>query len=314
MPEEFSQIDIVIPVYNEGAVIRDFYQMLVAVINELPQRFTIYFVNDGSSDSTGAILDQIVDSDERVVVVELSRNYGHQTALTAGLGLSEGEIVITMDGDGQNPPEMIPEMLNLASSGYDIVLMQRIEEQRGVFKNLTSRGFYWLINRFSGIEIPPGAADFRLMSRRAVDAIKQMGEYHRFLRGMVAWVGFPSIILPYHPHERLGGKTKYSLKKMVQLALDAFFSFSLRPLYLMILVGGVFLFFSFAEIIYVLNFWVRGLGDTLAPGWSSLMFVVLFVGGTTMISLGIVGIYIGDIFQEVKKRPLFFIKGIKRKK
>ncbi len=315
MPEldsyPIEQVDIVVPVYNEAEAVAAFHAQLIEALADLPYQFSIYYINDGSSDQTAAAIKALLSEDARITLVNLSRNFGHQAALTAGLDRADGDVVISLDGDGQNPPHLIPEMLALAAEGYDLVLMQRDQRgQLGFFKNLTSRVFYWGINRFSGIEIVPGAADFRLMSRRAALAFREMREYHRFLRGMVSWMGFSVTTLTYQPQTRLAGESKYSLRKMVRLAQDALFSFSLTPLFLMVFLGVMFLVLSGIEIIYVLSFWVRGLGHTLAPGWSSLMFVLLFVGGSMMVSLGIVGIYIGNIFQEVKRRPIYFVKSV----
>jgi glycosyltransferase involved in cell wall biosynthesis len=231
-PPPDLHVDIVVPVYNEEEGIDSFHQSLIQVIDKLPCLFRIIYINDGSGDHTQEHLTGFADHDKQVTVVELSRNFGHQSALCAGLDLADGDVVISMDGDGQNPPDLIPEMLSLHQNGYDIVLMQRLDRiKMPVFKRMTSTSFYWVINRLSNTPIIPGAADFRLMGRNAVLALRQMPEYHRFLRGMVSWMGFRTAILPYEATERLAGESKYSLKKMVLLALDAIFSFSLTPLW-----------------------------------------------------------------------------------
>jgi polyisoprenyl-phosphate glycosyltransferase len=309
-----SQVDIIIPVYNEEDAAASFHSQLAQALASLPDPFRIIYVNDGSTDGTAEVLDRIASSDQRVTVVELSRNFGHQAALTAGLDLSEGDYVITMDGDGQHPPHLIGEMLSLARSGYDVVLTQRIEEgQRPAFKKWSSSLFYRLINRIGDTQILPGSADFRLLSRPVVLSLRSMREYHRLLRGMVSWAGYRSVILPYHQPERLGGRSKYSARKMLNLAMNAIFSFSLVPLYIGISVGVIFLFLALLEMAYVLSFWITGNQAGLAPGWSSLMFVLLVVGGSLMISLGFIGIYVGYIFQEVKRRPIYFIRQISGK-
>jgi dolichol-phosphate mannosyltransferase len=199
-------------------------------------------------------------------------------------------------------------MIKLFEQGYDIVQAQRIDEQDRSFKQTTSSIFYRLINKISGTQMIPGAADFRGMSRQAVDALKAMPEYHRFLRGMVSWIGYRSIILPYHETERVAGKTKYNLGKMVRLAMDALFSFSLVPLYIGLSAGGLFFCLAALEMIYVLSFWIKGDTSTLAPGWSSLMFVILITSAMLMILLGFIGIYVGYVFQEVKRRPVYLLK------
>jgi len=313
-PAAPPSVDLVIPIYNEAEVVAAFHRQLRAVIDALPNPCSILYVDDGSTDGTLEKLREISSQDTRVTVIELSRNFGHQAALTAGLDQSSADIVISLDGDGEHPPQLIPQMLVLAASGYDVVLAQRVEAQRArAFKRWTSDAFYGLINRIGSTRILPGSGDFRLMKRGVVDALCQMREYQRFLRGMVAWMGYKTVILPYTPAERLGGRSKYSLRKMLRLATNAVFSFSLVPLYIAISVGALFLLLALAEMIYVLSFWVSGQQASLAPGWSSLMFVLLVVGGALMITLGFVGIYVGYIFQESKGRPIYLIRGIHSK-
>jgi dolichol-phosphate mannosyltransferase len=303
-------IDIIIPLYNEEESLSVLHQQLFTVINQLKYDFKVWYVNDGSSDETQKIVQGFIDEDSRVIGLELSRNFGHQAALTAGLDKANGDLVITMDGDGQHPPELIPEMIKLAESGYDVVIAQRLERENATFKNISSHLFYRLINTIGDTNIQAGAADFRLLRKSVVNSLRSMREYHRLLRGMVAWMGYHTIILPYNQPNRLGGKTKYSFRKMLRLAAHATFSFSLIPLYMGISVGALFLLLSLAEVIYVLSFWVTGKQAGLAPGWSSLMFVLLFVGGSLMITLGFIGIYVGYIFQEVKGRPIYIIKNM----
>jgi polyisoprenyl-phosphate glycosyltransferase len=304
-----QSVAVVIPVFNEAGVVEQFHARLRAVIDPLAVRFSIYYINDGSTDGTAESLKKIAEEDSRVWVLELSRNFGHQAALTAGLDHAQGDVVISMDGDGQHPPELIPEMLRLVDQGYDIVQTLRVDTgQKSSFKKWTSGLFYSLLNALSGTQVRQGAADFRAMNRQAVDALKSMPEYHRFLRGMVAWIGYPTVILPYQPPERIGGTSKYSLRKMMRLASDAIFSFSLVPLYIGLSLGILMLCLAGLEMVYVLSFWVRGMQSNLQPGWSSLMFVLLIVSGFIMILLGFVGMYIGYIFQEVKHRPVYLLK------
>jgi glycosyltransferase involved in cell wall biosynthesis len=306
-----KSIAIVVPVFNEQDAIQQFHQELMDVIDSLHHNFKIYYINDGSVDDTWTLLNELSQEDPRIISIALSRNFGHQSALTAGLDIAEGDAVITMDGDGQHPPEKIPEMLQLFETGYEVVLMQRMEDrQPSLFKRWTSKLFYQTLNWISDTKIVPGAADFRLLSRKVVDSLKDMREYHRFLRGMVAWTGFRSVILPYSPPDRIAGQSKYSRKKMLGLAQDAAFSFSLTPLKIGISLGFFFLLLAFLEMVYVLSFWVTGRQDTLAPGWSSLMFIILIVGAFLMMIMGFIGIYIGYIFQEVKGRPIYIIQNI----
>lgn len=308
-PEHRLKVDLVIPVYNEAGVVEQTYADICKVIDCLPYEFTLYYVDDGSGDSTVNSLHSIAEKDQRIVVLEFARNFGHQAALTAGLDASTGDFVISLDGDGQHPPEMIPQMIQLFEQGYDIVQAQRIEEGHGFsFKEITSSGFYALINTISGTRMIPGAADFRGLNRESVNALKAMPEYHRFLRGMISWMGYRSVILPYHETKRVAGRSKYSFGKMFRLAMDAIFSFSLMPLYLGMTAGAVLLCLAAGQIVWVLSFWLTGRSSELVPGWSSLMSVMLVIGGMIMILLGFIGVYVGYIFQEVKRRPVYLLK------
>ncbi len=285
-------VDLVIPVFNESGVVEQTYSKICESIHGLSYKFNIFFVDDGSTDGTAESLAALARQEKNITILTLARNFGHQAALTAGLDASRGDFVISMDADGQHPPELIPQMIELFIQDYDIIQAQRIEEEQTVsFKQVTSSTFYSLINRISGTQMTSGAADFRGLSRQAVDALKSMPEYHRFLRGMIAWI-----------------KSKYSLSKMLRLAMDAIFSFSLVPLYIGLSAGGIFFCLAALEMIYVLSFWVTGDTSNLAPGWSSLMFVILIVSGMLMVLLGFIGIYIGYIFQEVKRRPIYLLK------
>jgi len=302
-------ISIIIPVYNEEETLPVFHAMLCETLDSQPYAFTFLYVNDGSTDRTARELAQLAASDNRVQVVELSRNFGHQAALTAGLDRAEGDLVITMDCDGQHPPGLIPQMISLAMLGYDIVITQRHQAQSlSLLKRLSSDLFYRLLNWIGDTQVLPGSADFRLMSRTAVLSLRSMREYNRFLRGMVAWMGFRTVILPYQQPPRLTGASKYSARKMFRLAANAVFSFSLVPLYLSLSLGGVFLVLALAQALWVFSLWLRGANDQLVPGWSSLMFVLLIVGGILMISIGLAGIYIGYIFQEIKGRPVYLVR------
>jgi glycosyltransferase involved in cell wall biosynthesis len=302
-------IDIVIPVYNEAGVVEQTYAGLCAVINSLSYPFTIYYVNDGSTDDTSKSLAALANKDRRIQYIELSRNFGHQAALTAGLDASKGDLVITMDCDGQHPPELIPEMIQLYKQGYDVIQGQRGDAvAMATFKKWTSEGFYKILNSISGTHVLPGAADFRAMSRQTVEALKSMPEYHRFLRGMIVWLGYRSVILPYREPERIAGKSKYSVGKMIRLASDAIFSFSLMPLYIGLSFGFIFIVLALAQMIYVLVLWLTNQTNRIVPGWSSLMAVLLIASGIIMILLGFIGVYVGYIFQEVKRRPIYLIR------
>jgi dolichol-phosphate mannosyltransferase len=306
------QVDLVIPIFNEADVVEQTHSNVRAVVDSLPYDFNFIYVDDGSNDGTVDTLRKIADADPRISLLQLSRNFGHQAALTAGMDASRSDMVITMDGDGQHPPAMIPKMIALIEQGYDIVQAQRIvaqDERSMSFKKITSNLFYRLINVISGTQILQGAADFRALSKNALDGLRSMHEYHRFLRGMISWMGYASVILPYHEPKRVGGKSKYSLGKMLRLASDAIFSFSLAPLYIGLSAGLVFFILAIAEMIYVLSLWLTGQTERIVAGWSSLMGVVLIASGLIMILLGFIGVYVGYIFQEVKRRPIYLIKG-----
>jgi glycosyltransferase involved in cell wall biosynthesis len=307
------QVDIVIPIFNEAELVERTHAHLRAVVDELPYDFRFIYVDDGSSDGTTDTLRKIADGDPGISLLQLSRNFGHQAALTAGMDAATGDVVITMDGDGQHPPEMIAQMLNLIQQGYDIVQTQRIDEGgAATFKKVTSNVFYRLINIISGTQIMQGAADFRALSRDALNGLRSMHEYHRFLRGMISWMGYASVILPYREPERLAGKSKYSLGKMIRLASDAVFSFSLAPLYIGLSSGLAFLILAAAQMIWVASLWLTGNTERIVDGWSSLMAIMLIASGIIMILLGFIGVYVGYIFQEVKGRPVYLIKGKKQ--
>jgi glycosyltransferase involved in cell wall biosynthesis len=306
-------IDIVVPLYNEEEVVALFHGRLMDVVVATLRRehtVRIYYVNDGSTDGTGAELEKLATREVGVTIVELSRNFGHQAALTAGLDLASADAVVTLDGDGQHPPELIPEMVALYRAGYDVVLTQRATAELPRFKRWTSSVFYQLLSAIADTRITAGSADYRLLSRRALDALGTMREYHRFLRGMVAWTGYRTVILPYAEGRRLGGTSKYSPWRMARLAAAAAFSFSLVPLRIALVVGVCFLALAGAEAFYVLSFWLTGRQHVLVPGWSSLMFMVLIVGAALMIAIGLVGIYVGYIFQEVKRRPIYLLRTV----
>lgn len=308
------EISIVVPVYNEEQALFAFHQRLMAVLNGLKQPCRVFYIDDGSSDRTPMVLFSLAE-DERITVVRLSRNFGHQAALTAGLDLADGDVVITMDGDGQHPPELIPVMLQKFRDGYDIVQMQRMDDEKvGFFKRTTSRWFYWLINKLGDTQIAPGSSDFRLMSHGAVLAFREMKEYHKFIRGIIPWLGFPSVDIPYTPQARIAGRSKYTFKKMLILAENAIFSFSLVPLRIGFVIGGVFLLLAVLEAIYVLFFWITGRQSTLQPGWSSIVFLILITGGSLTVLVSLLGIYIGQIHQEVKKRPNYIIQKLYNRK
>jgi dolichol-phosphate mannosyltransferase len=301
-------LSIVVPCYNEEQVIVETNRQLVATLAALAGLdFEIVYVDDGSSDATADLLRAIQDTDSHARVVRLSRNFGHQLAVSAGLEHASGDGVVIIDADLQDPPEVIPEMVARWRDGYDVVYGMRTDRAgETAFKLWTAKLFYRFINRLSKVQLPLDVGDFRLLDRRVVDVLLAMPERDRFLRGMVSWIGFRQIAVMYSRAERRAGESKYPLFKMLQFAADGVISFSLTPLRLALWVGFLSIGLAFAGILYALiirlytNDWVRG--------WTSIFTAVLFIGGAQLVTLGIIGEYIGRIYAEVKRRPLYVIQ------
>jgi glycosyltransferase involved in cell wall biosynthesis len=297
---------VVIPVYNEAEILPILYRRLTQVMDGLGEPYEIILVNDGSMDASPKLLWELRRRDTRVKVVSLSRNFGHQIAITAGLDYSSGEAVVVMDADLQDPPEVIPRLIAQWRAGYDIVFAVR-ENRKGesVFKRGTAALFYRLLRHLTTIHIPVDAGDFRLMSRRAVEALKPIRERNRFVRGLVSWIGFRHTSVTFVRDVRHAGETKYPLRKMARFALNGIISFSFLPLQLASYLGVAVSFISFAYIVYAVG--VTLFTDRAVQGWASVIIAVLFIGGVQLISLGIIGEYIGRIHEEVKQRPLYLI-------
>jgi dolichol-phosphate mannosyltransferase len=301
-------ISVIVPCYNEEVVLRSTHERLSRVLSELQGLdYELIFVNDGSVDQTQHILTQLQLHDVRVRVLRLSRNFGHQIAVTAGLEEARGDAVVIIDADLQDPPEVIPEMVQLWQGGADVVYgIRREREGESRFKLWTAKAFYRLINRLSDTKMPLDAGDFRLLDRKVVEVIKTMPERARFLRGMVSWAGFRQVSIPYDRAARHAGDSKYPLAKMIHFAMDGIISFSLVPLKLAIWTGFLAIWIAVAGIIVaVLD---RLLEKGLARGWASLFVAVLFMGGVQLVSLGIIGEYLGRIYTEVKRRPLYVVQ------
>jgi glycosyltransferase involved in cell wall biosynthesis len=305
-----ERVAVVIPVYNEQDLLLEFHGRLRATIDTLPQTFELWYVNDGSTDGTESVVAEIIGQDPRVRLLNLSRNFGHQAALTAGLDFASGDAVITMDGDGQHPPACLVDMLDLYRRGFDVVLTQRADDsETGLFKRMTSRWFYRLLNWMTSTPVVPGAADFRLMSEQAVLSFRQVRETHRFIRGLVTWMGFRWTVLQFKPDRRIAGQSKYSLRKMLRLANDAVFSFGTAPIRLALFLGLCVLGLAFIEFLDPLVHILTGRTSELVPGWTTLLLSVLVLGATQLITLAILGRYVGLIYEEVKKRPLYLLRG-----
>ena len=297
---------VVIPVYNEVEVLPTLYRRLTQVMEGLGEPYEIIFVNDGSIDTSPKLLRELRAQDARVKVVSLSRNFGHQIAITAGLDYSSGEAVVVMDADLQDPPEVIPRLIAQWRAGHDIVFAVR-ESRRGesVLKRSTAALFYRLLRHLTATAIPLDAGDFRLMSRRAVEALKPIRERNRYVRGLVGWIGFHHTSIPFIRDVRHAGETKYPLRKMARFALNGIISFSFVPLQLASYFGFAVSLVSFIYIVYALG--LKLFTDRVVLGWASVIVAVLFIGGVQLISLGIMGEYIGRIYEEVKHRPLYLI-------
>ena len=298
------QLSVVAPVYDEQATVEAFYQRVRSALEGVP--FELVLVDDGSTDGTADIIDRIAERDPMVRVVHLSRNFGHQTALTAGLDHAAGDVVVMLDADLQDPPEVIPELLERWRGGADVVYAvrrERVGETR--FKLTTARWFYRLMSKLSSIELAENAGDFRLMDRRALDALLAMRERSRYLRGMTVWVGFTQAAIHYERDARHAGETKYTLRKMLRFSLDAIASFSHVPLQAATVLGFVFSFVAFLAIPVVIGLKIA---DQYLPGFTTITVVVLLLGGIQLIAIGLIGEYVGRIYDEVKQRPLYLVR------
>ncbi|CAK6712665.1 Putative bactoprenol glucosyl transferase GtrB-like. Putative phage encoded seroconversion system [Vibrio harveyi] len=302
-------ISVVIPCFNESECIDELYLRLTQSLSMLTEvSYEIIFINDGSKDDTWDKLTRISTLNENITAINLSRNYGHQIALTAGLKQSRGEATLIIDADLQDPPELLSSMLDKMKEGFDVVYGKRTERDgESTFKKVSASLFYRFLNQMSETKIPRDTGDFRLISRRALDALLLMDEENRFIRGMVSWIGFPQSELLYSREARFSGETKYPLKKMMRLAIDAITSFSTKPLKLASKIGFTLAFFGIIFIIKVVIDWHIG---NVVTGWSSLMATILFIGSAQMFVLGIIGEYLGRVYTEAKNRPLYIIQEI----
>jgi dolichol-phosphate mannosyltransferase len=297
-------LSVVAPVYNEEGTLEEFYTRTCQALESLP--FELVLVDDGSTDTSSAILSRLAADDPRVRVVCLSRNFGHQTALTAGLDHARGSAVVMLDADLQDPPELIPRMLDEWKAGCDVVYaVRRQREGESRFKLLTARWFYKLFGKLAQVELEANAGDYRLLDRRPLDALRAMRERNRFLRGMTVWVGYRQASVAYDRDPRYAGETKYTIPRMLRFSLDAIFSFSHRPLQLATLLGFVFSTLAFLAIPAVII--LKLLGSYL-PGFSTVTILVLLLGGIQLIAIGIIGEYVSRIYDEVKGRPLYLVR------
>ncbi len=316
MPTAEEQVDaaggpallsVVVPAYNEEAGLREFHRRLCAVLSAHKLPAEIIYVDDGSDDGTHGLLRNLRAQDPRVAVVSLSRNFGKEIALTAGFDYARGDAVVVIDADLQDPPELIPELLSQWRQGYAVVYAQRtLRRGESLPKRLTARLFYRLMRRIGRVQIPPDTGDYRVLSRQAVQALKQLRERHRFMKGLFSWIGFPQKAVPYVREPRYAGRTKWSYRGLWNLALEGITSFTIVPLRIATCVGLVT---AIGALVYGAVIVVKTLFfGADVPGYPSLMAVVLFMGSIQLLALGVVGEYLGRMFDETKHRPLYFVK------
>lgn len=306
-------LSIVIPCYNEQEVVPILRAELEKFIQTLPCPCELVFINDGSRDQTLMLLDAWARTDERVKLIGFARNFGHQTAVTAGLDVARGDAVVIMDADLQDPPHIVHEMLARYREGYDVAYGQReVRVGETAFKKFSAWAFYRLMRRLVHPDLPVDAGDFRLISRECLDALKGMRETHRFLRGMVAWVGFAQIPVFYKREARAAGETKYPLSKMLKFAWTAALSFSPLPLRVSLVLGLMIAFIGFLAGLYALivgfiHFFMPSINIPYSSGWASIMTLTCLVGGAVLISVGVLGEYVARIYDEIKARPLYLV-------
>lgn len=297
---------IVIPVYNEELVIGESYKRLTAVMEQTESDYELIFINDGSRDKTPELLNALSERDPHVKVLHFSRNFGHQTAVSAGMDYAAGQAVIIIDADLQDPPEVMLQMIEKWQQGYDVVYGKRLERKGETwFKKVTAKAFYRFLNHMTSVDIPVDTGDFRLIDRKVCDVMKGLTEKNRYVRGLVSWAGFRQTAVEYVREERFAGETKYPLKKMVKLAVDAILSFSYKPLRI---AGFVGVGLSLASFVYLVVIICQKLfTDTTVTGWASLIAVMLFFNGVSLMLHSITGEYVGRIYEETKNRPLYIV-------
>ncbi len=302
-------ITIIVPAYCEEEVIKECYERIKSVMRSLKNHdHELIFVNDGSTDNTLNILKHIAAKDRKLKIINFSRNFGHQLAITAGLDKARGDAAIIIDADLQDPPELIPDMIEKWEHGNNIVHAKRIKRKgERKFKLLTASAFYWLLNHLTIIKIPLNTGDFRLIDKRALQEMRKIKETNRFVRGLVSWIGFRQSTIEYERDERFAGKTKYPFRKMIKFALDGIFSFSDKPLKIALNMGFFSILIGIVMIVYAV-FGKLFFPEITVPGWASILIAVVFFGGIQLFTIGVIGEYIGRIYDETKKRPLYIIE------
>ena len=308
MEENNKKITIVVPMYNEEKVVEECYKRLKINLEKIEKYdYEIIFINDGSKDKTLEILESKAQFDKKIKIISFSRNFGHQSAVSAGLQNVTGDAVIIIDADLQDPPELIPDMLKLWEQGNDIVYGKRIKrEGENLFKLFSAKMFYKTLNALSDVDIPADTGDFRLVDRKVVDIVNTFPEHNKFLRGLFSWVGYKQIPYEYERKERFAGKTKYPLRKMLKLASDGIISFSTKPLRLVGVLGVISILVSILLCIYAIISYIYRLNN-LSAGWTSIMVAITFFSGVQMMTSWIIAEYIGRIYDETKGRPQYII-------
>lgn len=300
-------ISVIVPLYNEEEVIAESYKRLTSVMQGMGEEYELVFINDGSRDKTAQLTADIAEKDKHVRLICFSRNFGHQIAITAGMDYAKGDAVVIIDADLQDPPEVIPLMVEKWKEGYHVVYGKRTKRHgETMFKKVTAKVFYRFLQRMTQVDIPTDTGDFRLIDRKVCDAMKKLREQNRYVRGLVSWVGFKQYALEYVRDERFAGETKYPLKKMIRLAMDGIASFSYKPLKLATMVGFALTGISFLYLLFVVL--QKLFGTPTVAGWASILAVQLFFNGVILIILGIIGSYIGRIYEESKGRPLYIVQ------
>lgn len=306
------RISVAVPLYNEEAGIPELLRRVRAVLDALPGGpHEMVLVDDGSADRTLALLEAEAAADERIVVISLSRNFGHQAALTAALDHVTGDATVVMDGDLQDAPELIPRFLEAHASGYDVVYAQRASRPEAWWLRLSYRVFYRLLDRLSSVPVPLDAGDFCLMSRRVVEQLRRTTERHRFLRGLRTWVGFRQVALPVERSERHAGRSKYTFRKLLGLAFDGIFAFSIVPIRASVLLGAVAIALSGGFAAYAV--WAKLFLDRSPRGFTALTLLIIFLSGVHLLFLGIIGEYVGRVYEETKARPVYIIGALIRR-
>ncbi len=306
MSEKNIELSVIVPLFNEEQNIGALNERIITVLASMPISNEVIYINDGSKDKTLPLIIGLTHQFPNIKYIDFSRNFGHQQAISAGIQFAKGKYLVIMDGDGQDPPELIPELYQKASSGYEVVYAKRKKRQgEGLLKKFTAKLFYRILAKITNIEIPVDTGDFRIIHQKVQRILNQMPEQHKYIRGQIAWIGFNQTFIEYDREERMSGQTKFTYRKMIGFAIDGISGFSTWPLKVATISGFIVSFISFMLIIYSL--YQKFFGET-EKGWTSLNISVLFIGGIQLIGIGILGEYLGRVSENVKNRPHFIVR------